>query len=260
MEKEFYREPLVLREYGRNVQMLIKHITTLPTKEERTHAAYALIELMKQLNPSVREHNDNMQRIWDHLHHMADFKLDIDAPFPPPTPETIFQKPKNLSYHIASVKFKHYGKNVELLVKKASLITDEEERGQVVWQIVKLMKGFYSAWNNDNIEEDVLLEDIKQMSEGVLDYTMEDLKEYELPREQRKHKKHYNNQHHNSNRPHTQHNRNTGQQGSNQQNNNTNNNFKRNNNTPNNNQNRNNNNSGENRNPNYNPNYKGKKK
>lgn len=162
------KEPLILREYGRNVQKLVQYITTLPSVEERTQAAHTLINLMKQLNPSVREHNDNMQRIWDHLHHMANFNLDINSPYPKPTAETIFPKPKRLEYNTTHPRFRHYGKNVELLVEKALLLEDAEEKLSAVQQIMRLMKSFYSAANNDNIEDEVLLEHIRILSKGKL--------------------------------------------------------------------------------------------
>ncbi len=181
MNKETFieKEPLILREYGRNVQKLIQYITTLTTIEERTQAAHTLISLMKQLNPSVREHNDNMQRIWDHLHHMANFNLDIVSPFPVPTPENIFQKPQALPYTNHTPKYKHYGKNIELLVEKACLIEDEETLIQTVKYIIQLMKSFYAAWNNDNIEDEVLLAHIRNLSNGKITLKADSLQDGE---------------------------------------------------------------------------------
>jgi len=188
MNEETYveKEPLILREYGRNVQKLVQYITTLPTIEERTQAAHTLISLMKQLNPSVREHNDNMQRIWDHLHHMANFKLDINSPFPVPTPENIFQKPQALPYSNHIPKYKHYGRNIELLVEKACLLENDEALIPAVKYIVQLMKSFYAAWNNDNIEDGVLLSHIKNLSGGKIKLVAEDLQDGDY-KGQRKH-------------------------------------------------------------------------
>ncbi len=168
METYTEKEPLILREYGRNVQKLVQYITTLPTVEERTQASHTLINLMKQLNPSVREHNDNMQRIWDHLHHMANFDLDINSPFPKPTPETIFAKPQKLGYTLSQPKFRHYGRNIELLIAKAIPVEDAEERLNAIQQIMRLMRGFYAAANNDTVEDELLLEHINILSNGKL--------------------------------------------------------------------------------------------
>ena len=180
------KEPLILREYGRNVQKLVQYITTLPTIEERTQASHTLINLMKQLNPSVREHNDNMQRIWDHLHHMANFELEINSPFPVPTPENIFQKPQALPYTNHTPKYKHYGKNIELLVEKACMIEDQETLVQTVKFIVQLMKSFYAAWNNDNIEDGVLLSHIRNLSGGKININPQDLQDGDANRGQRR--------------------------------------------------------------------------
>jgi hypothetical protein len=216
MNEETYieKEPLILREYGRNVQKLVQYITTLPTIEERTQAAHTLINLMKQLNPSVREHNDNMQRIWDHLHHMANFQLEINSPYPVPTPENIFQKPQALSYTNHSPKYKHYGKNIELLVAKACTIEDEESLLQTVKYIVQLMKSFYAAWNNDNIEEEVLLSHIRNLSNGQINLSAADLQDVDIKGQRRQpanKPNNYPNNRNNTNKTpeHTNRNRNT---------------------------------------------------
>jgi hypothetical protein len=175
METFIEKEPLILREYGRNVQKLVQYITTLPTIEERTQASHILIHLMKQLNPSVREYNDNMQRIWDHLHHMANFNLDIDAPYPKPTPETLFAKPQKLAYATSQPKFRHYGKNIELLIGRALLLQEAEEKLYAVQQIMRLMRGFYAAANNDNVEDEILLDHIRILSNGKLHIGIADL-------------------------------------------------------------------------------------
>jgi hypothetical protein len=242
------KEPLILREYGRNVQKLVQYITTLPSVEERTQAAHTLINLMKQLNPSVREHNDNMQRIWDHLHHMANFNLDINSPYPKPTAETIFPKPKRLEYNTTHPRFRHYGKNVELLVEKALLLEDAEEKLSAVQQIMRLMKSFYSAANNDNIEDEVLLEHIRILSKGKLHIAPTSLGEGGN-QNRNQHKQHQHRQQNNPNR----------QQGSSQTNNGSNKRYSNDQNR--NDQNRNRENNPEKRNnPNYQPNKNFKKK
>jgi hypothetical protein len=192
------KEPLILREYGRNVQKLVQYITTLKTIEERTQAAHTLINLMKQLNPSVKENNDNMQRVWDHLHHMANFQLDINSPYPMPSPEDIYQKPKALGYSTHTPKYRHYGRNIELLVEKATTIEDAELLLYTVKNIVQMMKSFYVAWNNDNIEESVLLTHIKHLSNGKINISPRELQEVDIKNNRKQYSQQrqgHNNQH-----------------------------------------------------------------
>src|SRR5882724_10239122 len=87
------RPGIKLKEYGRNVQKLVDYIRTIPDKEKRTELAYTLIELIKQLTPSLKDQPENPQRLWDDLYIIADFNLDVNNPFPVPEPEVLFKNP-----------------------------------------------------------------------------------------------------------------------------------------------------------------------
>lgn len=171
MEYNSERDQLILMEYGRNVQKLVEYISTIEDKEKRTAYSHALINLMKMLNPSVKENSDNPQRIWDHLYVMADFKLDIDGPYPKPDPEVLFQKPEPLGYKTSEVKFKNYGRNIELLVEKAMALEDEEEQLSAFIHIGRLVKVFYSSWHKDSVEDEVIILQLKELSDGKIDLT-----------------------------------------------------------------------------------------
>ena len=87
------RPHLILKEYGRNVQKLVEYIRTVPDKDKRTELAYTLIELIKQLTPTIKDQPENPQRVWDDLYIIADFNLDINSPYPVPAREILFKKP-----------------------------------------------------------------------------------------------------------------------------------------------------------------------
>src|SRR5262245_55935998 len=106
------RSHIILKEYGRNVQKLIEYIRTVPDKEKRTALSYTLIDLIKQLNPLVKDQPENPQRMWDDLFVMADFNLDVEAPYPPPPLDTLTKKPMKMRYPQVEVRFKHYGRNI----------------------------------------------------------------------------------------------------------------------------------------------------
>ena len=113
------REPIILKEYGRNVQKLVDYIRSIPDKDKRTEMAYTLLELIKQLAPVAKEAFENPQRMWDDLYIIADFNLDVNSPFPVPEREILFKKPVRMTYPQSDVRFKHYGKNIEKLIKEA---------------------------------------------------------------------------------------------------------------------------------------------
>jgi hypothetical protein len=174
------RDALVLKEYGRNMQNMVRHLKTIEDVEERTRAAETLINLMKQLNPSVRENSDNVHRIWDHLYIMADGEIEFNNEFLPQTEEERTKKPDHIGYITEPVKYRHYGRNVELVIAKAAEIEDEQELIDAVADIGKLMKSFYLTWNRDSVEDEVILKDIKRLSGGKIDIDIEVIKEENL--------------------------------------------------------------------------------
>ena len=174
------RSGIILKEYGRNVQKLIDYIRTVEDKEKRTALATTLIDLIKQLNPSVKDQPENPQRMWDDLYIMANFDLDINAPYPIPGEEILNKKPMKMLYPQMNVRFKHYGKNIERLVKEAVKMESPEEREEAVIYLGKLMKTFYGAWNKEILDDSVILKDIKNMSDGQLSINLDKVREDNL--------------------------------------------------------------------------------
>lgn len=174
------RPSIILKEYGRNVQKLVEYIRGIPSKEKRTELAYTLIELIKQLTPTMKDQPENPQRVWDDLYIIASFNLDVNSPYPVPEPSILFKKPERVEYPQSQVRFKHYGKNIEKLVKEALKLEDEQERQDAIIYLGKLMKTFYGNWNKETIDDSVILKDIQEMSGGALKMTLEKVREDNL--------------------------------------------------------------------------------
>jgi hypothetical protein len=174
------RSGIILKEYGRNVQKIIDYIRTVPDKEKRTQFATTLISLIKQLNPSVKEQPEDPQRMWDDLYIMANFDLDVNAPYPIPPEDTLWKKPMRMPYPQQNVRFKHYGRNIEQLVKEAVKKENPEDREEAVIYLGKLMKTFYGAWNKEILDDSVILKDIKNMSDGQLTINLDKVREDNL--------------------------------------------------------------------------------
>ena len=179
LEYNTSRNDVKLKEYGRNVEKLARFIKTIEDKDERTKKAHVLVDLMKQITP-LRENNETDQKFWDDLYIMADFELEIDSPFPPPPKDILVKKPERMKYNSNRITFKHYGRNIELLVKQAIEKEDKEEREEAIIYIGKLMKSFYTSWNKEVIDDAVILENIKTISGGELDIDLEKVKEDNL--------------------------------------------------------------------------------
>ncbi|MEJ1242472.1 DUF4290 domain-containing protein [Chryseolinea sp. T2] len=174
------RPDIILKEYGRNVQKLVEYIKTVPSIEKRTELSYTLIELIKQLTPSIKEQPDNPQRLWDDLYIIANFSLDVNNPYEIPTPEIVFKKPMKMEYPKNDVRFRHYGKNIEKLVKEALKKDNDQERQESIIYLGKLMKTFYGNWNKETLDDSVILRDIQAMSGGALNMTIEKVREDNL--------------------------------------------------------------------------------
>lgn len=174
------RPQIILKEYGRNVQNLVEYIRSVPDKNKRTELATTLIELIKQLTPSLKDQPENPQRLWDDLYIIADFVLDINNPYPVPEREILFKKPMKVNYPQSKVRFKHYGKNIEKLVKEALKKEDPQEKEDAIIYLGKLMKTFYGNWNKETLDDSVILNDIKIMSEGKLTLNIEKVREDNL--------------------------------------------------------------------------------
>lgn len=160
---------LILKEYGSNIQKLTDYVVKIEDREERTKAANTLIELMKQINANgQRDTLENQQKYWDDLYIMSGFTLEVDSPFPMPEKESIGKKPKKMTYSTNRIKFKHYGKNMELLAQEAIALEDEEERRAAIIYIGKLMKTFYATWNKDIISDALIVKNIEEISHGKL--------------------------------------------------------------------------------------------
>lgn len=167
------RPPLILKEYGRNMQKLVAFIKTIEDVEKRTEGAYVLIELMKLINPGVKDTQETSQKLWDDLVIMADFDIQLNSPFPMPDRAILFKKPKRVGYKPSEVRFKHYGRNVELLISKAIEIEDPEEKEAAIIYIGRLMKGFQNAWNRENVDDGTIAKDIEYLSKHKLTIDIE---------------------------------------------------------------------------------------
>ena len=180
LEYNTQREPIILKEYGRNVQKIIEYLRTIPDKNKRTELAYTLLELIKQLAPVAKEAFENPQRMWDDLYIIADFNLDVNSPFPVPDREIVFKKPMRMSYPQADVRYKHYGKNIERLVKEAEKKESPKDREEAAIYLGKLMKTFYGAWNKETLDDSVIVRDLKNMSGGKLIVELDKVREDNL--------------------------------------------------------------------------------
>ena len=162
------REPLILREYGRNVQKLVQQLNTIADKETRTRHAQAILKSMAILDANNKSQPENLQKHWDDLFIVSDYTLDIDSPYPMPEKGILNKNVERPAYVKGVIKFRTYGRNVERLVQKAIEATDATLQAQIIIDIIRLMKRFSSTWNGDNADCDTILAHLQQMAGNKL--------------------------------------------------------------------------------------------
>ena len=165
------QEKLLFKEYGRNVLKLEQAAIQLETKKERTAAAKEIVNLMAQLHPNLKNIEEFRHKLWDQLHAIAEFKFDIDSPYPAPESyEQIMQQRGDVPYPTTRIKLKHYGKNIEPLVQLAIDTADERKKAELIRIIVYYMNLVHLTWNKDlNMSDDLIKHDLKSLSKGQLD-------------------------------------------------------------------------------------------
>ena len=157
-----------MKEYGSNVQKLTDHIVKIEDRTKRTLYAHILVELMRQIHPNMRDNQDYTNKLWDDLYIISGFELDVDSPYPPPSKESLGKKPLTVGYNQHNLMYRHYGRNIDLLLHKAVNTENEEDRLAFVSYIFRLMRSFFNTWNKDNPEDHVLLGQLELLAKGQL--------------------------------------------------------------------------------------------
>ncbi|NVK65956.1 MAG: DUF4290 domain-containing protein [Flavobacteriales bacterium] len=168
MEYNTARGKLLLPEYGRNVQNMIQHAMEIEDREERNRAARAIIEVMGQLNPHLRDVDDYRHKLWTHLFVMSDFKLDVDSPFEIPEMESLQEKPQKVEYPKSKIRFGHFGQYTQKILEKSKSLEDEGEREYMTNAMANFMKKQYLLHNNSAVENNVIADQLMELSQGDL--------------------------------------------------------------------------------------------
>lgn len=167
MQYNTQRSKLIISEYGRNIQVMAEIASEIEDREERNRAAKAIIQLMAIMTPQVREEEDYQRKLWDHLHIISHFELDVDAPYPKPIVENkpVGRKP---SYPRRKMRYAHYGNFIEGFIKKGAELPDGAEKEALTEVIANMMKRNYLNWNRDSVNDEMIKEQLSDLSNGKL--------------------------------------------------------------------------------------------
>ena len=168
------RSMLAIPEYGRHIHKMIQQVLAEENKEERNKQAQAIIGIMGNLNPHLRDVADFQHKLWDQLFIMSNFKLDVDAPFPKPDAEVLSAPPTPLAYPQSYPKYRFYGNNIKGMI---DVIVDWEEgelKEALIYVIANHMKKCFLNWNKDTVEDKVIFGHLAELSNGKITINTED--------------------------------------------------------------------------------------
>lgn len=168
LEYNTEREHLIIPEYGRHIQKLINHCKTLESKEERNTMALAIIDVMGNLQPHLRDVPDFKHKLWDQLLIMSNFELDVDTPYEKLTKEVLLEKPERLDYPKSASKYRFYGNNIQTMIDVAISWEANELKDLLVITIANHMKKCYLIWNKDTVDDKIIIDHLTELSKGRL--------------------------------------------------------------------------------------------
>jgi len=158
---------LTLPEYGRNIQNMVDHCVLIKDPEERRKCAYTVIDIMGNMFPHLRDVNNFKHILWDHLAIMSDFKLEIDYPYEVITREELYTTPGHLDYSRPTMKYRHYGKIMEQMVKIAAGMEEDDKKEHLLKMLVSQMKRSYTQWNKE-ADDEKIFHDLFDLSAGKI--------------------------------------------------------------------------------------------
>lgn len=181
---------LILPEYGRNIQNMVDYCLTIEDREERTRCAFAIVHFMQNLFPSITDR----KTLWDHLNVMAGFNLDVDFPVEVIDREQLNPKPEPLPYSDNRMRWRHYGCNIELMIRKVADMEECEDKEKIISMIAHQMKKLQLVHNKEGVDDSKILRDLAIYSEGKINldpetYLLHEFREAPAPATSKKKKK-----------------------------------------------------------------------
>lgn len=170
------REKLLMPEYGREIQKMVDHAVSLPSREERLKCAKSIVRMMLTKVPQIHDNTGYEQTLWDHLYLMSGKQLDIDWPFDVSNAEKMHSKPNPIPLPQKRIKLRHYGKLVEDTLEKLKTMPDGEERDELVRQTANQMKRDLLTWGHGSADDEKVADDMARLTDGAIQLNLNSFK------------------------------------------------------------------------------------
>lgn len=158
----YKRRKLFLPEYGRHIHEMVDSLMQIEDRRERNRQARAVIAVMGNLNPLLRDTADFTHKLWDHLFIMSDFQLDVDSPYPQPSRQELTTVPRRMPYSSGHIEYKHYGKYVERMIRRLADEKNPQVVSRTVDNLARYMRTKSYEYNQEHPNNEVIIKDIKK--------------------------------------------------------------------------------------------------
>lgn len=194
------RPQMKMSEYGREIQMMVEHAMTLPTKEERQACAETIITTMKRLTQSTMRDSERMYTLWNHLALLSNGQLDIDYPVEITSLEAISTKPEHIEYPDKRVPIRHYGKAMFQVFEHLKTMEPGEERDELIHRTANQMKRCLMLYGLGNSDHEKIADDLARFTDGNVQIDVRNFRfesvdihaiqaQLEMPKKKKKRKK-----------------------------------------------------------------------
>ena len=160
------KDRLVKPEYGRAILDMVNSLKKIESREKRSEQARAVIKAMEIINYDVHRQENFEHKLWDDLFIISGYDLDIDAPYPMPTPEQALARPEVPSVVRKPIRATQYGRNIESMINLVADMEDGEVKTAVIRSLAIYMRTQYLIWNKDSVADVTIFQDIEKLSDG----------------------------------------------------------------------------------------------
>ena len=166
--KENDAKPLILPQYGRNVQNMVDRCVEIEDPATRQQCAETIIDTMRSFATTDKDREDFEQILWDHLYIMSRFRLDVDFPYPVTSREEYEEPvvPRLDDCTQEPPKYSHYGHTIERMVEIVKGLPEGEERDELARITAVEMKRQYCSWNKSSVADTKIFADLYELSKG----------------------------------------------------------------------------------------------
>ncbi len=177
------RSPLLMPEYGREIQKMVDFAVALPDKAMRQACANSIVRMMEAKVPQIRDNENYQQTLWDHLYLISRKKLDIDWPYDVSGAEKILSKPQpmNMPRKGDHVHLRHYGHLLEELFQLLKTMPAGPERDELTRQTANHMKRDLANWSHGSMDNEKVADDLARFTDGKIQLDLSSFKFENVP-------------------------------------------------------------------------------